>query len=263
MNTVIQVRPEESFKQSHDKVVDIVFKEDDLNWKDLIYNLVSEEQMDPWNIDVSLLSQRFIKMLETLKEMDFRVSGKMILTSSLLLKLKSDNLMNDGLSALDNLINGEQEIFEDLDDSSFEYEQYDLQQFLNDEKKLIPKTPQPRERKVSVFDLVNALEQALATDLRRQRVLSSQKIKPQKNILSTPSFDLAIAMTSIQSRIRSFFSTKKKTTLFFSDLLPEHHQKHDSVYTFLPLLHLENQNKLLMEQEDHFGPIKLTLYDFD
>lgn len=261
MNTILKQRPVDS-RESHEKVVDIIFKEDDLNWKDLIYNVVREEGMNPWDVDVSLLSQRFIQMLDSLKEMDFRVSGKMVLTSSLLLKLKSDNLINDGLGALDALINGDQELAQDdFDTDGFEYEQNELQQFLNDEKKLVPRTPQPRERKVSVFDLVNALEQALSTDLRRQRVLSQQSLKQEEqSAKGRSSFDLASAMTSMHTKLKSFFK-KNKTTVLFTDLLPENSSKQETVFTFLPLLHMENQRRVEMNQEEHFGPIAVTLFD--
>ncbi|MFP4523350.1 MAG: segregation/condensation protein A [Candidatus Woesearchaeota archaeon] len=261
MNTILQQRPADS-RQSHEKVVDIIFKEDDLNWKDLIYNVVREEGMNPWDVDVSLLSKKFIDMIDTLKEMDFRVSGKMVLTSSLLLKLKSDNLMNDGFGALDALINGQEEsVDQEFQEDSFEYEQHELQQFLNDEKKLVARTPQPRERKVSVFDLVTALEQALSTDLRRQRVLSQQDVKKEQQLTQGKStFDLANAMTTLQSKLKSFFYNKK-TTVFFKDLLPQNSSKQETVFTFLPLLHLENQQKVEMNQKDHFGPIAVTLFD--
>ena len=42
--------------------------------------------MDPWDINVSVLAEKFLVMLNKLKEMDFRVSGKMVFLKMLLLK---------------------------------------------------------------------------------------------------------------------------------------------------------------------------------
>ena len=240
-----------------DKVMDIVFKEDDLNWKELMYDLVRSEGMDPWNIDVSLLAEKFLVMLKELKEMDFRVSGKMVLASSLLLKIKSDKLLLEDIAGLDSLINGPaQEEF--LDDDGFEFEQQDLQAFFNDQKRIVPRTPQPRERKVSVFDLVDALEQALDQDVKRQRVLSRHRdeveVRSPKN-----TFDLSETMETIQEKLGKLF-VKPTTRVFFEDLIPDQ-PKEAKVYTFLPLLHLENQQKVGLSQEEHFGPIEVTVYN--
>jgi segregation and condensation protein A len=196
-------------------------------------------------------------MLKELKEMDFRISGKMVLASSLLLKIKSDKLLLEDIAGLDSLINGpEQEDF--LDDDGFEFEQQDLQAFFNDQKKIIPRTPQPRERQVSVFDLVDALEQALSQDSKRQRVLSRHRDEVE---VHTPKsvFDLSETMETIQEKLGKLF-VKPTTRVFFDDLIPDQ-SKEAKVYTFLPLLHLENQQKVALSQEEHFGPIEVTIYN--
>jgi len=267
MNTVIKLRGDDSIQpipNSQQRVVDIVLKEDDLNWKDLIYNLIQEENMDPWDIDLALLSKKFIELLDTLKKMDFRIGGKMVLTASLLLKIKSDNLMNDGIESLNSLIEDSQEEYLDdsgFDQEPFEFEQLNIDQFLNDERKLVPRTPQPRERKVSVFDLVDALESALATDMRRKFSLSrSQKEDVEEEPERKNEFDLLKKMNSLQGDLKKLF-TKKKTKVFLHDLLPENYSKEDLIFTFLPLLHLENQRKVDLAQEEHFGPVEVSIFN--
>jgi len=262
MNTIIQPRESDLPRTSQQRVLDLVIKEDDLNWKDVIYGLVREENMDPWDLDVSLLSDKFIEMISSLKEMDFRIGGKMVLTSSLLLKIKSDHLMNDGFSALDSLIQGDEEFLEEdmFEGDSFEFEQTDINQFLNDERKLVPRTPQPRERKVSVFDLVNALENALTVDMRRKFNINRSEMEETMEAKGKSPFDLAAAMQTIHSNISKKFM-KKETTVLFKDLLPDNPAKLDLVYTFLPLLHLENQRKINLSQEVAFDPISVTIFN--
>ncbi len=247
-----------STKTNHELVLDIVMKEDDLNWKDVLLDLVKSEGMDPWNIDVSLLAQKFLHLLTDLKQMDFRVSGKMVLASSLLLKIKSDQLLLDDIAGLDSLINGPELEEEFLEEEPFEFEQVGLQQFLQDQKKIVPRTPQPRERKVSVFDLVDALESALDQDLKRQRVLSRNRDEVEVKA-PTKVFDLSETMNSIHNKLAKLF-IKPTAKVFFHDLLPTD-QKEDKVFTFLPLLHLENQRKVDLDQEVHFGPIQVTIHN--
>ena len=52
----------------------------------------------------------------------------------------------------------------------------------------------------------------------------------------------------------------KKEVLNFSQLL-ETDSKEDKITTFIPLLHLCNQQKIDINQEEAFGEIKITLMD--
>lgn len=255
MNPTISAPMPSDGLSSHERVMDIVLKQDDLVWKDLIYDLVRQEQMNPWDIDVSLLAQKFLEMINKLKEMDFRISGKIVLASSLLLKIKSDRLLLDDIAGLDNLINGPAEDF--LEEDPFEFEQAELQRFFAQEHKLVPRTPQPRERKVSVHELVEALEQALELDAKRTRVLS--RVKEEEVKAPTKSFDLSETMDLLQAKLRKLF-TKSKSTILFHNLIAEN-TKQDKVFTFIPLLHLENQRKVDLAQKEHFGDIQVTLHN--
>ena len=98
-----EIKTEINKTYHHDQVLEIIFDKDDITWQSMLYELVRTEQMDPWDIDVSLLAQRFLEMLKTLKETDFRVSGKIILAAAILLKLKSSRLLNEDISNLDRL----------------------------------------------------------------------------------------------------------------------------------------------------------------
>ena len=79
-------------------------KEDEITWKLMLLNLVKEEGLDPWNVDIRVLSERFIEMVKTMKDMDLRVSGKIILAAAILLRLKSEKLLTDDVGAFDQLL---------------------------------------------------------------------------------------------------------------------------------------------------------------
>lgn len=239
-----------------DKIFDIVFKEDDLTWKEMIFDLVRDENINPWDVNVSILAEKFLKMLKDLKETSFRISGKVVLAASLLLKLKSDRLVGEDLQNFENLLI-EPALEEEFEDS-FEYEQKNLQSYLNNEKRLIPRSPQPRERKVSVFDLVNALEKALETDIvkQRRRILNNTEIEEEVRA-PTEYFDLGETMTKLHKQIAKLFISPT-TRIYFGDLLTSG-TKECKVYTFLPLLHLEHQQKVEMDQKEHFGDIEVKM----
>lgn len=245
-----------SDRHPSDAIFDIVFEQDDVSWKSIIYNLVKSEQMNPWDIDVSLLANRYINLVKKMQEHDFRMSGKILLAAAILLKIKSKRLVGQDIEELDRLIASR-----NIDDEEFyeEFDNYDnVRQFLNegeDDQKpeLIPKTPQPRVRNVSVYDLVSALEQAL--EVKKRRVLNS--IPNESLEIPTKSFNISRSIKDIYQRILELFKYDQKMT--FSNLLPENCSKETKVFTFIPLLHLTNTKKIALKQEEAFGEIDILL----
>jgi segregation and condensation protein A len=61
-------------------------------WKDILLDLMSSHSIDPWNIDLVVLADAFIKKVREMERMDFLVQANVILAASILLKYKSDYL---------------------------------------------------------------------------------------------------------------------------------------------------------------------------
>ena len=89
-----------------DRIIEIVLgkESNEITWRSMIYELVKNEQLDPWDVDISILSKRYVQMLKKLKELDFRVSGKMVLAAAILLKMKSTLLVGEDMAELDRLM---------------------------------------------------------------------------------------------------------------------------------------------------------------
>ena len=119
---------------------------------------------------------------------------------------------------------------------------------------LIPRIPQPRKRKVSIYDLVGALEKAL--EVKRRRVMYN--IPPTNINIPIKTKDITEIIRDVYGKIKSFFFKNSKNKLTFSQLIPSN-SRTDKVYTFIPLLHLSNQRKIEMEQYKHFGEIEIML----
>ncbi|MGV8141539.1 MAG: segregation/condensation protein A [Candidatus Woesearchaeota archaeon] len=241
----------EQVRDTSEKVFNLLFVEDELSWKDMIYALIEQEHMNPWDIDISLLSQKFLEMLKKLKELDFRVSGKMVLASAVLLKMKSDILIDEDIANFDNMMNGIEENLP-LDDQGKPF--YDA----NGQPQIYPRTPQPRKRKVSVFDLVQALEKALEVENRRTKSKPNMK----KIVLKIPErkFDLGKSMEHVYGKVETHYKSRKNKgkAMTFEELVPGE-SKQDKVLTFIPLLHLDNLRKVDVEQEKHFDKIFIKL----
>lgn len=242
---------------TNDNIFQFLMNEEDLTWQTMIYELVKSEQMDPWDIDISRLSKKFVSMVNHLKQFDFRVSGKIILASVILLKMKSNKLLTEDILAFDNLIktNQEPEEIEELyDEPEFEEPEQDhIKNMMETRPKIFPRTPQPRKRKVSVFDLVKALEKAL--EVKNRRYYKDPKDMPK---IQAPKDhkDISLIIGDTHDYLMELFKEQETDKLFFHKIL-QSETKEDKIYTFIPLLHLTNQRKIDLEQYKHFGDIEI------
>ncbi len=231
-----------------DQILDMLLKKDELTWQDILYDLVKSERMSPWDVDVSLLSKKYLETVRKIKETNFFVSGKVILASAILLKIKSNKLLTENIANFDNQLfdQNEEEYIEGLEE-----EQTQLQ------PRLTIKTPITRKRKVSIQDLVSALEKALEVDTRRKIRREIYETIPENLEIPQKKIDLGEKVKEIYGKVVNFFNTKKGD-LTFTQLVPSN-SREDKVFTFVPLLHLENQNKINMSQRESFGEININL----
>jgi segregation and condensation protein A len=244
-----------------DKIYDLLVKSDDIEWQTIIYELVKTEQMNPWDIDVSELTKKYIEIVKHLKEANLKLSGKVLLASAILLKMKSNQFLSVDIAALDALLREpEQEMYDEYEDLG-EMGVYDMEAARRRIKEgnfgLIPKTPQPRQRKVSIFDLVNALEKAM--EVRKRRVLRTIPNFERKLELPRKGIEIGKLIKEIYLRIGMFFKQNKQTKLTFEQLSNNTQDKKEKVMTFIPLLHLANQRRIDLEQREAFGEIEIRL----
>lgn len=134
---------------------------------------------------------------------------------------------------------------------------------------LIPKTPLPRMRKVTLPELMAALSKAINTESRRiSREVAIKRAKKLSEV-DFPQFK----RIDLKDRIRQFYA-KILTSVKKKAVSGEKHtnkvgykslagiEREERVACFLPLLHLSNNKKLWLEQEDHLEEIWIYLYDY-
>ena len=233
----------------HDQIYELLMNKDEITWQTLIYDLIKSEQLNPWDIDISILSKRYIETLKKLKEANFFVSGKILLAAALLLKIKSEKFINEDFVNFDNLLYpqslDELELYEDSPNPYLNYEKPEL----------TIRTPLARKRKVTISDLMGALQKALEVNKRKvMRRLREDEVTvavPEKKI------DIGTLIKNIYERVLDFFKYKKET-LTFSKLVSSD-KKEDKILAFIPLLHLDNQEKINLNQEEPFGEIFIEI----
>ena len=240
---------------SQEGIFELLFDKDEISWQSIILELVRTNQMNPWDVDVSLLSQKYLDIIQTLKELDFRISGKIVLAAALLLKIKSNRLVGEDLDYLDSLF-AQSEGGDDLDyDADLTAQQIAEQFKLSpEEMKLLPRTPAMRKRKVSIYDLIEALQKAM--EVKHRRVL--RDMPAQAFVAPKKKKEISMMIYEVFARIKSYFLANNNTKLTFTQLIPGE-TKEDKVYTFIPLLHLSNARKIDINQEVPFGEIEIHL----
>ncbi|KHO51053.1 MAG: hypothetical protein QT07_C0005G0007 [archaeon GW2011_AR16] len=234
----------------HESIFSILFEQDEVTWQALLMDLVRSEQMDPWDIDISMLAQKYIETIKELKKTDLRISGKVLLAAAILLRVKAHHLLVDDIAQFDNLLNDrdEQTLYEE-DGAPITFNK-DLYKSLH----LIPRTPQPRKRKVTIYDLIEALK--IALDIQEKRKLRLPKLLQLE--LPARKYDLTELMTQVYLRLLKLHRKDKERKVYFTDIVPEQ-TKFGKIYTFIPLLHLTNQRKLDLDQQEHLGPIEIKV----
>ena len=52
------------------QVHDILFNRE-IGWQEIIYDLINTEQLDPWDIDIMILTEKYLETLQKLEEQSF------------------------------------------------------------------------------------------------------------------------------------------------------------------------------------------------
>ena len=227
---------------------------EDLNWQTIIYDLIKTEQLDPWDIDIKLLAERYIEVIQQLEEGNFFVSSKVLLACSLLLRLKSEILINSYIQELNEVLYGRK------DNKKYEFERIEIDE--GELPTLVPKTPMARHRKVTLKELMAALNKAIDTENRRvKREIKGRQA--EKSVLTVLPKGVQIPL---KVKVKNIFSIiqchvgQNNSHMKFSHLAPS---KEEMLASFVPILHLSNSEKIYLRQEAHFKEIHMSLKIYD
>ncbi len=244
---------EEVQKVSQEQIHNLLFG-DQLSWQAIIHDLINTEQLDPWDIDISLLSQRFLEKVRMLEEANFFVSSKVLLAAAILLRMKSEILLEQDLPNLDAILFGQKD---QKKQDSYKTERIELDDEIPE---LIARTPLPRFRKVTLDELMKALGQAITTENRRiKRIVVARQQEFEIAIAMPKSIiNLKEKLKEIYQRLRTIFS-QRKNKLPFSEFAGK--SSDEKISAFIPLLHLDHQQKVWLEQNGHFEEIWISLKD--
>jgi len=204
-------------------------------WKTILLDLVSSEKMDPWNIDIIELSEKYLRKINSLDKIDLRVPANAILASSILLRAKAKLLKISSIEEDEETSNSTERIIEEFIPE------------LRDARTL-------REGKISLDELVNAIESIVEqTKTKKSKLRELPELK----------FQIPITKENINARMEKVMKKIKEKAdsqgmLLFS-LLIEQNTPQELIDTFIPLLFLNRENKINLWQEEWFGEIFISV----
>ncbi|MEN6611581.1 MAG: segregation/condensation protein A, partial [Methanoregulaceae archaeon] len=141
---------------------------------EILVQMAERGEIDPWNIDIVEVTDRFLDELEKRKELDLRVSGRTLFYAATLLRLKSEQLQQ--------MDEAEDEVGFDEAGGEFDLDaEIDLEgstlgpiERLEREIKRRLERKDLRRRPFTLFELITILRDAEKEERRRRR-LSTQE----------------------------------------------------------------------------------------
>lgn len=209
------------------------------NWEEIIYHIVSVEQLDPWNIDLVKLTDSFISYLKKIEDLDFRIPARVIFVAAVLLRLKADYL---------SIFEEEEETIEQI---TQKFEDLEINPELIELGLPMRRIP---KRQITIEELINALRKAISV---REKRIEKRKMWMRKVEVLISEEDITKKIEETMKEIDDLLNKMKKEKIEFRLLVKKWERKR-IIEKFVPLLHLETQGKVETEQEDFFKEIFIS-----
>ncbi len=234
-----------------DQIHDLLFNRE-IGWQEIIYDLINTEQLDPWDIDIIILAEKYLNKIKEIEEADFFVSSKVLLAASLLLRIKSEILLNRYIKSIDEILFGKKE---------FTNKKMERMELDDEIPELIPISPMPRFKKVTLKELMESLNKAIITENRRikKEIISKNTFRESSFSLPKRKFSIKDKISEIYRNLTDWFKQKNQNKVTFNEFV--NNNKEEKIVSFLPLLYLDDQKKIWLEQKKPFDEIDIWLQE--
>ncbi len=210
-------------------------------WKTILLDLVESEKMDPWNIDICGLADKYLEKINALEHANLRIPANAILASAILLKTKSKALK---LSSLE-------EINEEITSGLSEEERRLLEAGIPE---LVGQRP-ARESRLTLEELVQNIETILNKSKSKNRF--DKMFEEIKFAIPYNDFNIDEKMTEVLALIQQ--RCDSQGIVLFSQLINGNKAPVQIIQTFIPLLFLANKGKVNLWQEEFWQEIFISV----
>lgn len=223
---------------------------------DILVDLAKSGQIDPWNVDILEVTDKYLRTLDLSREQDLRKSGRALFYAAVLLRLKSEAL--DEPEEPDDALE-----FDELDGDLLVIRA--PAQVLDEALIRRTSTKQARRRPVTLAELISELQRLEVEQRERQERKRQEGIEEggvlrrNSHVPSTPmemahDEDIKGDMERVALLLSRWIAECGSLTL--GELLAENP---DRVGTFLALLFLDAEGRVNLRQEAFYGEVQVEV----
>lgn len=220
-------------------------------WEETLDFLTAD--MPPQEIDIKVLANRYREYIKEMQEYDLSVPAKAIRICAALLNMKAMTMYSPKES--------EQEEFEEnpmaFEDENVAEEQEDSEEV---ELDMGPELEMPvknrPQRRMRIGELKDALESAL--EVHQQREERQEMRAEMDEAFEVDEDDITDKLNSLMDKITSFGSEDEE--IHFDSLI-EQQEREERIEKFKHVLHLENDEKVRLIQEEFLGDLHVRPED--
>jgi segregation and condensation protein A len=232
---------------------------------EILCQLAKNGEIDPWNIDIVEVTERFLNELERRSQLDLRISGRTIFYASVLLRMKSESM-------------NEPEPEDELDDGDFGAGDSFGEDDVVSERALGPiellereidrrlKRKDARKRPVTLYELIKELKLAEKAERRRQR--RRKFIDNEDELFADPDAEEVVGIAHEEDYERMAgkiyavvcaHPDARDPGVSLYELVKILHWP--LYFVYLPCLFLVQDGRVDLEQDEFFGDLWVVMYD--
>ncbi len=211
-------------------------------WKELLIELVEGNKLDPWDVDIAVIADKYVQAIRKMKVMDLHVPANIIFAASVLLRMKSELLP----------------VFEEVQEEAAAEGEYPgaIPEIIRpDASGMVFKFRVQPKKKITLEELMDALEDAMKFQERRE----------EGAMLRIPPVQIKITREDIDKRMMGVMNLIKgmvdQYDMVTFATLAAGYTSADGVLIglFVPLLFLANTDKIAIRQDEFFEEIFIKL----
>ncbi len=221
-------------------------------WEETLDFLTAD--MPPQEIDIKVLADRYRKYIKEMKEYDLSVPAKAIRICAALLNMKAMTMYSEE----------QEEMIDEENPMAFEDGEVEQEESQDSEDEVeldmgpeleIPVKNKPK-RRMRIGELKDALESAL--EVHQQREERQEMRAEMDEAFEVDEDDITDKLNSLMDKITSFSSDDEE--IHFNNLL-EQQEREEQIEKFKHVLHLENDEKVRLIQEEFLGDLHVRAED--
>jgi segregation and condensation protein A len=217
---------------------------------EILVGLAERGEIDPWNIDILEVTDRFLNELDRLRQLDLRISGRTLFFAATLLRLKSEFLVEPEEGA-----EGDELALDEEPPEGFDIHEYlgPIERLEREIRRRIERK-NLRTRPVTLYELIRMLRTAEREERMRHR---TRTVHPEPLVETADVISVAHdegyqeAASAVWKGYEDLLASREPVTL--GDLCQALDRRISDVY--IPLLFLNLDGKLEISQDTFFEEV--------